>query len=198
VRTHRVEPSNIYAIWYERWSASFASERLGVEMASNPRVAERTNARMLRAFGVDGDAGFKEEEHAALAICEHDPARLITLCGLVLNGSELRNCVSREAFSKLTENFADRDLRIALKLHAFHPSRSRFHTDMERLPDLVRRNGEACVNAWRRTVSEQMALRLQLMRDDRDGSSTETVMEDSKLAADIVEAVCLVLEKQEN
>ena len=181
------EGSQIDPRWYSDWGEQFGVPELAGEMARNPRMADRMAYSVFDRMQIDTRASFSEDEIVPVAQYIDDRERLVTLCGLVLNGELIRSQVSRSGFETLLKSFSADDLKIAASLPHLHDSKSIFGIDINRLPALVSRAGEACVATWINGLSEQMQLRLRLLQSEAEQGDGQT--QKSKRSTDIVRAV---------
>ncbi len=189
MRSFIPEGSQIDSRWYSAWGEQFGIPELAGDMANNPRIADRMTLSVFESMKIDVRSRFGEDEIVPVAQFIDDRNRLTNLCGLVMHGELIRTQVCRTEFEALCKVFSVEDLQIAACLPELHGGRSEFGFEINKLPELVLRSGKACIQAWKTGLSEQMALRLQLLETEEETQPEDFQQVSAELSSAIVLAV---------
>ncbi len=183
------ERDQINPRWFHEWGALMGSPQLGESLSQNDRIWGRVRTRMFETLGIDLNARLPENEIIAATAYATERQKLVRLCGLVVYGRLLCTRVAKSDFETLAKQFSVEELQLAVSMHHLHPQVPPFSTDNSRLNTLINRAGEACLSAWKTTLTDQANMRLLLIEQSDETEELVSQNIGPELASQIVDEV---------
>jgi hypothetical protein len=157
-------PVVLHADWMADVAGRIRQPRLRELIASDPRMRLRFAARLSREQGLPEPEldGISPASRQILAAFAQDPARLVTLTGLVWNARLLARMVTREAMTPILGQFDRKDIVFALKLREFAPPEQSFGYEVGKLREFIDTAGLRCMLSWLRALPPGLSGRLRM------------------------------------
>jgi hypothetical protein len=178
----------LHADWLSDAATRIRQPRLRESFATDARMRARVAARLAAEQGLP-DAEIQNLNAASrqiIAAISQDPARLVTLTGLVWNARFLSRMVTRDAVTPVLGQVDRKDLVFALKLREFAPAETSFGYEAGKLREFIETAGLRCVLSWLKSQPPGLAGRLRMSLPRVLSFSDEAACLPPSICADIL------------
>jgi hypothetical protein len=150
--------------WLSDAAARIRQPRLRESFTADARMRARVAARLAVEQGLPEveTNGLNAASRQVIAALSQDPARLVTLTGLVWNARFLARMVTRDAVTPVLGQIDRKDLVFALKLREFAPAEASFGYEAGKLREFIETAGLRCILSWLKSLPPGLAGRLRM------------------------------------
>lgn len=154
----------LHADWLSDAATRIRQPRLRESFTADARMRARVAARLAAEQGLpDAETNvLNPASRQIIAALSQDPARLVTLTGLVWNARFLARMVTRDAVTPVLGQFDRKDLVFALKLMEFAPAETAFGYEAGKLREFMDTAGLRCMLSWLKSLPPGLAGRLRM------------------------------------